>query len=200
MRLGVFGGTFNPIHNGHIHLAVMLSKGFSLDKTLLIPANTPPHKTAPGLVSGAHRLQMCRLASADYPNLEVSDMELLREGESYTVYTVRALRAQYPGAELYLIMGCDMLACFTKWYRFEEIMQGATLLAGARNPGEYEHMLGYARELERFGGHCFVEPIEPLPVSSTEIRLKTAKGGEINELVHPDVACYIALHHLYQSN
>lgn len=197
MRLGIFGGTFNPIHNGHIHLVSALNALHNFDRILLIPTNIPPHKSVPDLVDGMHRLAMCKLAAQTLPSIEVSNMELEQQGASYTVYTIRKLRALYPQDKFYYIIGCDMLAAFTKWYKFHEILQEVTLVVGARAQGEYERMLDYANELSDLGGTCIVNAIEPRPMSSTEIRHIAAQGGDITSYVPTAVAQYIKEHRLY---
>ena len=121
-RIGIFGGTFNPPHSGHVHLARTLAKALQLNRVLIIPANLPPHKQAQMLASGADRMQMCRLAFPD-TLFEVSDIELSRGGKSYTCDTLAALREKYADASLYLFMGTDMLLTFHQWRAPREILR-----------------------------------------------------------------------------
>ena len=107
MRIGIYGGTFNPIHTAHVHLVREFIKRLSLDRVILIPTGTPPHKATHQLASGADRIEMCRLAAADIAEcpVTVSDIEVLRTGKSYTADTMTELKAQYPDDELFLLMG-----------------------------------------------------------------------------------------------
>ena len=112
MKIGIFGGTFNPVHQGHVHLAQQCVEELKLDKLLVIPTKQPPHKQVQELASGEHRAQMCRLAFAEIPQAQVSEMELHREGKSYTADTLTQLKQQFPQAQFYLIVGGDMFLTF----------------------------------------------------------------------------------------
>lgn len=118
MRIGIYGGTFNPIHSAHVHLVREFIKRLSLNRVILIPTGTPPHKATHQLASGADRIEMCRLAAADIAEcpVTVSDIEVLRTGKSYTADTMTELKAQYPDDELFLLMGEDMFCTVEKWY------------------------------------------------------------------------------------
>ena len=122
-KLGIFGGTFNPIHNGHVSLAKHYIQALGLDELLVIPTKQPPHKSAPDLAPASARLRLCRLAFAGVPEAVVSDMEIVRSGKSYTVDTVAQLRAMYPHAELYLLVGSDMFLTFSQWRQWQRILQ-----------------------------------------------------------------------------
>ena len=107
-KLGVFGGTFNPIHNGHLSLCTQICDALGLSKVLLIPTAIPPHKRVDGLADGRHRLAMCRLAVQGDPRFFVCDLELRRQGNSYTADTLRELEEIYPNTRFFLLMGTDM--------------------------------------------------------------------------------------------
>lgn len=191
MKIGVFGGTFNPPHNGHVRLAKAAADELKLDKLLVIPSCIPPHKIAAKLADGQERLEMCRLAFGCDPRFEVSPMELERGSRSYTVETLRELKALYPDSELYFIVGSDMLESFDKWYLWQEILSLSVLCAASREEG-------YSPDLSRFGKlaeRIKIITLDPLEVSSTQIR-NTA--GEVSpELLDPKVAAYIREHGLY---
>ena len=191
MKIGVFGGTFNPPHNGHVRLAKAAADELKLDKLLVIPSCIPPHKIAAKLADGQERLEMCRLAFGCDPRFEVSPMELERGSRSYTVETLRELKALYPDSELYFIVGSDMLESFDKWYLWQEILSLSVLCAASREEG-------YSPELSRFGKlaeRFKIITLDPLEVSSTQIRNST---GEVSpELLDPKVAAYIREHGLY---
>ncbi len=191
MKIGVFGGTFNPPHNGHVRLAKAAADELKLDKLLVIPSCIPPHKIAAKLADGQERLEMCRLAFGCDPRFEVSPMELERGSRSYTVETLRELKALYPDSELYFIVGSDMLESFDKWYLWQEILSLSVLCAASREDG-------YSPDLSRFGKlaeRIKIITLDPLEVSSTQIRNST---GEVSpELLDPKVAAYIREHGLY---
>lgn len=191
MKIGVFGGTFNPPHNGHVRLAKAAADELKLDKLLVIPSCIPPHKIAAKLADGQERLEMCRLAFGCDPRFEVSPMELERGSRSYTVETLRELKALYPDSELYFIVGSDMLESFDKWYLWQEILSLSVLCAASREEG-------YNPDLSRFGKlaeRIKIITLDPLEVSSTQIRNST---GEVSpELLDPKVAVYIREHGLY---
>lgn len=191
MKIGVFGGTFNPPHNGHVRLAKAAADELKLDKLLVIPSCIPPHKIAAKLADGQERLEMCRLAFGCDPRFEVSPMELERGSRSYTVETLRELKALYPDSELYFIVGSDMLESFDKWYLWQEILSLSVLCAASREEG-------YSPDLSRFGKlaeRIKIITFDPLEVSSTQIR---NSAGEVSpELLDPKVAAYIREHGLY---
>ena len=133
-RIGIYGGTFNPPHAGHIAAANFALMALELDRLLVIPARTPPHKQKNGdITDGAHRLEMLKLAFAGEEKITVSDMELQRDGISYTCRTVEILKAQYPGDELFLLMGTDMFLSFSSWYQPEQILKRATIAVLCRD-------------------------------------------------------------------
>ncbi len=197
MKIGVYGGTFNPVHSGHVKLAEAYLKGLELDRMLVIPAKTPPHKRVAHLASGADRLAMCRLA---FPGTEyeVSDLELNRPGEkSYTVDTLEELNRRYPGQELYLLTGSDMFLTLDQWHESQRIFQLAVMCVGEREPHLQERLKTKARELEALGARCRVIQLEPLVVSSTQVRDRVERGEPLTGLVPPQVEQYIQAHGLY---
>ncbi len=170
MKVAIFGGTFNPIHCGHLHLCESVLSTLSLDRLVLMPTHKPPHKTDKALATDADRFAMCTLAVADKPTCSVSDMELCREGKSYTVDTLSLWKEKYPQDELYFLMGSDMLLTFDKWYRYEDILSMATIVAGARDEADVKRMTTYHETV--FGKHPKIQivPFPPYPVSSTALR------------------------------
>lgn len=198
MRVGIYGGTFNPVHNGHIKLAQAYTDGLRLDELLIIPTRIPPHKQAPDLIDGAHRLAMCKLAFAECPSCTVSGMELERKGKSYTVDTLEEIKRERPDDELYLIMGSDMFLTLTEWFNWERIFELAVMCAGARTRDVRGQLDEYQKYLETLGAKCQVIDLDPVPVSSTMVRECTARGKEIISLVPAAVAEYIAYNGLYQ--
>lgn len=198
MRAALFGGTFDPIHNGHLALARGLAARLGLDRVVLMPTAQPPHKLKAEMASGAHRAEMCRLATAGDPLFEVSELELRRGGASFTVDTLCALHAQSPETEWYLLTGADMFLTLKTWFRFPEIAALATLCAVPRNGVPRKTLEAYAATLREAGARCFVEDVEVPTVSSTEIRQRVKEGKDLRSLVPQAVAEYIEAHGLYR--
>lgn len=192
-KLGIFGGTFNPIHNGHVSLAKHYIQALGLDELLVIPTKQPPHKSAPDLAPASVRLRLCRLAFAGVPEAVVSDMEIVRSGKSYTVDTVAQLRAMYPHAELYLLVGSDMFLTFSQWRQWQRILQEVTLCTAAREQAQMQQLADCARTLEPFGKvQIFDFPV--LELSSTQIRERIAQGLDCTGLLDSQV--YVQIHQL----
>ena len=195
-RIGIFGGSFHPPHLGHILAAREFQRKLALDTLLLIPAGIPPHKTI-GQIDAKHRLEMTRLAAQELENTQVLDIELRREGRSYTADTVEALRQQYPDDELFLLMGTDMFYTFDKWYQPERIVKEVTLAVVHRDRDKKEELLRYAAILEeRLGAKIVWVENEFLPYSSTSIRAMLAFGCGARYLA-PQVLAYIRENKLY---
>ncbi len=196
-KMALFGGTFDPIHRGHITMALRLADALGLDGVMLMPTFVPPHKIKSSLADAEHRLAMCRIAADAHPILSVSDMEITRGGASFTVDTLTALAAQYPDTEWYLITGADMFCTLRSWYRFDDIAKMATLCTVPRAGTDTAALLAYAEELRTQGVRCYIadEPVEP--ISSTEIRRKLAAGEPTEEWLPDGVADYIRQHGLY---
>ena len=196
-RIALFGGTFDPIHNGHVQMALEFAKRLCLDKVLLMPTFVPPHKLKSDMAPPEDRLEMCRLAAEQFSALDCSDLEIQRGGASFTADTLASLQRQYPDAEWFLIVGADMFVTLATWYRFEDIAASATLCAAPREPITIEEMKEYAVRLEQLGARCFVEPMQIQTVSSTQIRKYLRQGKSIAELVPKAVMKYISRQGLY---
>ena len=172
MRIGIYGGTFNPLHTGHIHAVRQAMETLRLDKLLMIPDRIAPHKEIPsGSPTPEQRLQMLQLAVAGEPGIEVSDIELKREGPSYTYLTVETLRETYPDAKLYLIMGTDMFLSFHTWKNPERITAQATLAVMYRgDKGEKAAIDARKAEMEAEGVEVELVENDTIPISSTQLR------------------------------
>ena len=172
MKIGIYGGTYNPPHTGHMQAALEAVRLLKLDKLLLIPDRIAPHKEIPsGSPAPEQRLQMLRIAAADCPEMEVSDIELQREGLSYSYLTVEQLRTQYPNAELILLMGTDMFLSFHTWREPERITKEATLGVFFRGEkGEREKILAKKHQLEEAGAKVELVENRILNISSTQLR------------------------------
>lgn len=198
MKIGIFGGAFNPIHNGHLMLADHYFSNLELDKLLLIPTAVPPHKSAEGLACDAHRLNMAKLAVQDKPEFEVSDIEFKRSGKSYTYDTLSELSRIYPSSELYLIIGADQFLNFHRWYRYRDILGMATLCTSAReNEGEKALLLDYAVNNREFNGRYYIADYPVMKLSSSEIRDILKRGGDASSFLPESVYNYIVEKGLY---
>ena len=171
-RIGIYGGTFNPPHLGHIQAAAQAIDALGLDRLLLIPDRIAPHKVMPSnSASPEQRLEMLRLASRNYPKMEVSDIELNREGPSYTYETVEQLNAMYPDAQLVLMMGTDMFLSFHTWRNPERILKHASLGVMYRGEkGEAEAIAQCKDKMEQHGAKVELVDNQVLAISSTNLR------------------------------
>ena len=200
-RIGIYGGTFNPPHIGHIQAAKQAVTTLGLSKLFLIPAYAPPHKAVLPVNSPAawQRLEMLRIAVADCPQIQVSDMELRREGVSYTFETVAALKQQYPSAELVLLMGTDMFLTFDSWMRWEDILKNASLGVFYRgDKGEKPAIARKKAELEALGAKVALVQNDVIAISSTQMRRLLAFRCA-GEFLPSGVLDYIREHHLYDT-
>jgi nicotinate-nucleotide adenylyltransferase len=186
MKVAIFGGTFNPIHYGHLLLAESAREQLALDRVVFIPANLPPHKRTAHVVSGEVRLELIRLAIRDQPAFVVSDIELQRPAVSYTLETIKILRRQLPEAKLYLLIGQDMLS--VRWLGWDEIKRLATVVV-AQRPG--------AKAPRREKGLKWMT-MPQVEIASSEIRARLRAGRSIRYLVPPAVERYLRQHRVYE--
>lgn len=197
MRIGIFGGSFNPVHSGHVRLACMMKKYLELDRLIIVPANVSPFKTGGG-VSARDRAEMCRLAFPENEGFSVTEAEIKRGGVSYTVDTVREIKRLEPEGELFLITGSDMLLSFDRWREYKKILSICTLAAvsrcGADSPAELER---FADERLRDFGRVLIVPFEPYEISSTEIRKIISHGESAAAFLPEKVNEYITERGLY---
>lgn len=185
--IGLLGGTFDPIHLGHLVLAESARESFGLEKVVFVPAGQPPHKPDAVLAPARERLRMVEIAVADNPYFAVSALEVERPGPSYTVETVAALRLAEPGLDWHLIVGSDALAELPTWYQYERLLGMVRVLAAAR-PGTE---LALPDGLEDWAGRiAFFHP-PGLAISSTVIRERARRGLSLRYLVPDRVVAYI---------
>ena len=197
MKIGILGGTFNPIHRAHIYLAQQYRRELSLDKILLIPTFIPPHKRVDEMADAALRLEMCGLATKNLTGFEVCDFEIRRAEVSYSLITLTHLREEYPDSELCFLMGADMFLTLQDWYEPREIFKLATLCASAREEGELEKMREHMPLLQEMGAKCVLLQIPPMPMSSTEIRAGLKQSADMSAYLDDSVLEFIREHGLY---
>lgn len=211
MRIGLLGGTFNPVHNGHLHIADEVRKSCQLDQVWFVPTWQPPHKEVAADVTFAQRLAMVKAALADHPEFSVCDVEGQRGGTSFSVETLIQLREQYPQHEFYFIMGLDSFREIGLWHRYQELFELAHIVVTARPgfSGSLQQLLPVAIA-NRF---CYDSQSKNLrsdkgfslilvdhtgyDASSTEIRQRVAQQRSIEGIVPPAVSSFIATHQLY---
>ncbi|MCA9876149.1 MAG: nicotinate-nucleotide adenylyltransferase [Thermomicrobiales bacterium] len=198
-RVGVFGGTFDPIHNGHLHIAEGLRKLLDLDQIIWVLAGRPPHKRGQIVSSDEDRLAMLALALGDAPHDTISRIEVRRPGPSYTADTLEQLAAEIGPAQVFFLMGEDSLRDFPTWRDPERILRLADLGVAGR-PGIQTDLADLAKALPELAGKVHVATLAELPVSSSEIRQRVAEGRSIAGLTPEPVARYIRDHGLYLAN
>lgn len=198
MRIGFLGGSFNPVHFGHIAIARQAFKEFSLDKVLLIVAAEPPHKEIAFHVSGTKRYEMLKRGLADETGIEASDVELKRKGKSYTYDTVQLLKGAYSDAELFCIVGADMLYDLPNWYKARELLQEVGFIGFARG-GEARDVSLKAQELtKQYGAKVHLSKISGPELSSTEIRERVNAARSIKDMLPEAAEQYLYENGLYQ--
>lgn len=209
-RLGVLGGTFDPIHYGHLDAGDAAQRALDLEQVCVIPARHPPHRRADPHASARHRVALVALAIEPRDGWRISDAELRRQGPSYTFDTLRELQTKgWTPSQIFFILGADAFADIATWRRFPEVLDEANFVAIARPGSSLDASLGRTdavaarvKTLEALhapSGGTGVFPIEAQTrdISSSEVRRRLAAGESIDDLVPPAVATYIAAHHLY---
>ena len=209
--LGLFGGTFDPIHYGHLRLAETAREALGLERVRLIPAGQPPHRATPG-ASGLHRLAMARLATADNPAFEIDPAEVEAKQASFTILTLERLRAALgPSRPLVLLLGLDAFLGLPAWHRWKSLFDfahiavanrpGYSLDNAAMSPLLAAQLAGRQATAAGLGATpagCIVPfSMTPLAISATDIRSRAASGNSLRYLLPPSVLDYISLHQLY---
>jgi|SRR5687768_14596474 len=209
-RLGVLGGTFDPVHFGHLDAGDAAQSALRLDEVRLIPAHDPPHRPVDPRASAFHRFALASLAIGERPSWRVSDVEVSRQGPSYSVDTLRALHAEgWSASQIFFILGADAFAEIATWREFPEVLDASHFIvvarpgmtveeAAARTP-QLRGRIRQPDELNADGPETAVFLVETRtrPVSSTEIRTRLAAGLSIDDLVPAAVARHIVAHQLY---
>ena len=201
MRLGIFGGTFDPIHIGHLVVAQVALEEANLDQVLFVPAAVNPLKVGRRVTPGEHRFEMVQLAIEEHPQFSATDWEVRRPGPSFTVDTLEYIKEQHPADELFFIIGADNLQILPKWKQIDRIVELAEILALTR-PG-YDLKESGETVLALFPDICkriqYVE-MPGLEISSTWIRERLGKNRSVNHLLPPKVIRYSEENKLYERN
>ena len=197
-KIGIMGGTFDPVHNGHLLIAENAYEQLALDEVRFIPTGKSPHKQGKQITDGFHRLEMVKLAIADHPAFVADDTELRSEELSYSYITLQKLCKSSPDDAFFFIMGGDSLRDFKTWYHPEIICSCATLVAAIRDDCDYEHLIVYAKELEQlYSARVRLIRTPNLSVASSDLRSRVYTGKTIRYQVPEMVRTYIRDHQLY---
>ena len=195
MKLLLFGGTFDPPHNGHMRLLQSAIDAVQPDKVVVMPAGIPPHKAA-SATPASLRLTMCHCFAPLHPDLTVSDWEIRRGGKNYTIDTVRMLESRYPGAEIFLSVGSDMLTTFTQWREWQSLLEKTTLVVQSRYSGDAASLAAAARDLEAAGGRVVFAHAPVLQAASSDVR-----AGKLGMDALPPLVQHICKqYHLYEKS
>jgi nicotinate-nucleotide adenylyltransferase len=201
MRLGILGGTFDPVHYGHLVLAECCREHCQLDRVLFLPAAVPPHKTRHDVTPAADRVEMLKLAIGGHPQFEVSTYEVGRGGVNYTFETLAELERQYPGAELFFLLGSDSLNDLPRWREPRRICELATLAvaqrAGSPEPN-WEPIAGLVSPERLAVCRACQTTMPQIGISSNDLRARVAEGHSIRYQVPRAVEKYIETHGLYR--
>lgn len=214
-RIGVYGGTFDPIHNGHLKVAAVILEAFALEQMLFVPAFVPPHKRERAISDPYHRYAMIALATQDAPAMLVSSIELEAPARPYTIETLQRLQAEQKNAQLFFIMGADSFVDITSWHEYARLLNEFDLIVAAR-PGYCQELNLTAHLAPRLqaqvvdlrGGqrpsdgmltapHIYLTDYLTIDISATEIRKAISEGRAIDDFVPPSVARYIEKHDFY---
>jgi len=202
-KAGILGGTFDPIHTGHLIMAENAREEAGLEQVLFVPARKPPHKLDQSICDVKHRLEMVRLATQNNPFFEVSEIESARPEASYSVDTVKQLKKANPGTEFYFIIGGDSLLELHTWREPERLVQLCEFVVAIRPEDDLERIkgsgLGLSSEaVEKLTRHVITS--NPIGISASQIRNRVAQGRSIKYLVPAEVEQYIKEHNLYNPN
>lgn len=211
LKIGILGGTFDPIHLGHIKPAKQVFSRFNLDELLIIPAHKPPHKESTN-ATAKHRVNMVKLVCDQEPNFVLDEREIKRTTLSYSIDTIKEIETEYPNCELYFIMGMDSLLNFTNWFEWENILSRCNLIVNTR-PGydlstlnsEIQQRLNThkinnsdVKDTLLTAGKIYLNQSDNFNISSTDIRQKLSANNFCGDWVPDSVLKYIALHQLYK--
>lgn len=199
-KIGIMGGTFNPIHIGHLVIAEEVRCRFDLDKIIFIPAGNPPHKDYKNITAGKHRYQMTLLATIDNPYFDVSSIELAREGITYTIDTITTLREKCDkDVDLYFITGADSIIELSTWKQVDKLLNLCKFIAATRPGFDIAKIEDKVRELEaRYNKSIYSLSVPALQISSTDIRNRINQGMTVKYLLPESVEHYINKHNLYR--
>lgn len=200
MKTGILGGTFNPIHNGHIEMAEIAVDVFGLDDVMLIPTGNPPHKNNQETLSKYERYELCLLSASRYDNIFVSSIEIDRPGYTYTIDTLKELEKTYGiRDELYFIIGGDTVFKLESWKSFRDVFKRCKFIAFGRAGIETSEITKKIEELEaRYGANIKLITADIMDIASQDLRDMVRTGQSVSGLIPPEAESYIKRHNLYK--
>ena len=197
-RIGLMGGTFDPVHYVHLMLAENAYRQFELDEVILLPSGDPPHKTGRQITPDRMRYEMLELAAKDVPYFTVSDMEIVRQGYSYSAETLTTLRKEHPDTDYYFIMGGDSIFQIETWYHPEIVMANCIILAAIRDQVSMDDFKARITYLEEtYGADIRILELPDMMLSSSEMRMRCRQGRSIRFMTPDPVVDYIKKNGLY---
>jgi len=213
-KIGLFGGTFNPVHLGHLWAAEIVQKRISLEKVLFIPSYIPPHKETFNMASPLHRLQMVELACAPYPRFIPSSIEIEERGTSYSIYTLKKIKEFFPDALFFFILGIDAFLEIETWKDYEKLIQNCSFIVISRPGYDLDSARGvlvgkYKEKIIDLAGsnvsmedtlssfRIFLLPLDALNIASSEIRKRIRNGVSVKDMISDNVEEYIKKHKIY---
>lgn len=200
-KIGIFGGTFDPIHKGHINAALFFKNALELDNVLIIPAFVPPHKEYNSDTTEIQRLEMAKLAFSDLEGFEICDIEIKKGGISYTSDTIKILKEKYKDCTFYLYTGTDMFLYMEKWYDFRYILDNVILVCASREKDDRESICEYKKKLEKlYDAKIILLDNDIIDISSTKIRAFITENKDVSDVLTENVYEYIKKHGLYKNN
>ncbi len=199
-KVGIMGGTFNPIHHGHLLLAETAFHQFELDEMLIMPTKNTYYKKMPENVTEQQRIEMIQIAIHDNPNFKLSLEEINREGTTYTVHTLRNLTERHPDIDYYFILGADSLYHIESWYKVEEIFKLATIVVAGRGGGTASALDSQIEYIQDKYEDAVIEKLYSpiMEIASNSIRKKVKNGQSIRYLLPKEVIDYIYENHVYE--
>ena len=194
-KIGIYGGSFSPPHNGHVSAAKQFMEALSLDELLIMPSHISPHKITDPSLTSRHRYDMAKIAFADLPKVTVSDYEIQKGDVSYTANTLTHFSQE---GDLYFLCGTDMFLTLSRWYRPDIIFRNATIVLASRENGKDEEIQQAKETYEKeYGAQIIILNNQVLEVSSTEVRNALKQGKDVSRYLSKDVEVYIREHNLY---
>lgn len=198
MKIGLMGGTFNPVHLGHLLISEYIRENFPLDLIIFIPSGNPPHKDLDHVIDANHRYNMVNLAIKDNPYFTISDIEIKRSGKSYTIDTIDEIKKRFPNDSIYFIIGGDSLYNLTTWKDYRSLFIKTSFILIDRHGIEENKMINYIKELkEEFGANIDFIDGPQIEISSTNIRKNLINNKSIKYMVTKEVEDYITKNRLY---
>jgi len=203
-KIGIFGGTFNPVHKGHEMTALNFYDKCELSELIVMPCSIPPHKQLDASVTAVHRFGMCEVCFAKYygiMNIRVSDFEMRREGTSYTIDTISMLKQEYKNDKIYFLVGSDMFLYLENWYRYQDLLELCVFTVAFRNSHDKAQVMALYDKLTQTGAEIELLENEPFEISSTELRelISDDKSDRINleKYISREVLAYIEENRIY---